>query len=112
MSAYSDTLARLKAQPRKWLVTGCAGFIGSHLVETLLRHGQRVIGLDNFETGFAHNLDAALEGAGQGARERFQFLDGNVSDLTTCRAACAGRARWRDHPYTRARRCRGRPSRP
>jgi UDP-N-acetylglucosamine 4-epimerase len=90
MSAYAATLDRLKAQPRKWLVTGCAGFIGSHLVEALLRHGQRVVGLDNFETGFAQNIDAALVNGGTGASDRFQFLNGDVADLTTCRAACAG----------------------
>ena len=90
MSAYAAILDRLRAQPRRWLVTGCAGFIGSHLVETLLAAGQRVIGLDNFETGFAHNLDAAVAGGGSDAAERFQFLEGNVSAITTCRAACAG----------------------
>lgn len=90
MSAYSATLDRLRTQPRKWLVTGCAGFIGSHLVETLLAAGQRVIGLDNFETGFSHNLDAAIAGGGEGAAERFQFLEGNVADLSTCRTACTG----------------------
>lgn len=90
MSAYAETLERFRARPRKWLVTGCAGFIGSHLVETLLKHGQRVIGLDNFETGFPRNLEAAIEGGGHGAKERFEFLEGNVADLVACRAACAG----------------------
>jgi UDP-N-acetylglucosamine/UDP-N-acetylgalactosamine 4-epimerase len=90
MSVYATTLDHLRSQPRKWLVTGCAGFIGSHLVETLLAHGQRVIGLDDFSTGFSHNLDAALASAGAGAKERFEFLQGTVADLVACRAACAG----------------------
>jgi UDP-N-acetylglucosamine/UDP-N-acetylgalactosamine 4-epimerase len=90
MSVYAATLANLRAKPRKWLVTGSAGFIGSHLVETLLAHGQNVIGLDDFTTGFAHNLDAALANAGAGAAERFQFLQGSVADLVACRSACAG----------------------
>jgi UDP-N-acetylglucosamine/UDP-N-acetylgalactosamine 4-epimerase len=90
MPAYSETLERLRSQPRKWLVTGCAGFIGSHLAETLLGAGQSVIGLDNFSTGFPQNLDDAIAQAGDGAGERFQFLHGNVADLAACRAACVG----------------------
>jgi UDP-N-acetylglucosamine/UDP-N-acetylgalactosamine 4-epimerase len=90
MSIYAETLARLRAQPRKWLVTGCAGFIGSHLLETLLATGQRVIGLDDFSTGFAENLDAAIAGGGPGAADRFQFLNGSVADVAACRAACVG----------------------
>src|SRR5688572_15027858 len=90
MSVYSETLAGLRAAPRNWLITGCAGFIGSHLVETLLANGQNVIGLDDFTTGFPHNLDAAIANAGPGARERFKFLQGSVADLPACRAACVG----------------------
>ncbi|MDK7178527.1 GDP-mannose 4,6-dehydratase, partial [Micrococcus luteus] len=48
---------QLLAQPKTWLVTGCAGFIGSNLLEFLLKHQQKVVGLDNFSTGFQHNLD-------------------------------------------------------
>jgi UDP-N-acetylglucosamine 4-epimerase len=90
MSAYSATLERLRTRPRKWLVTGCAGFIGSHLVETLLKTGQTVVGLDNFSTGFPQNLDASIAAAGGDAQNRFQLLHGTVADLTTCRAACTG----------------------
>jgi UDP-N-acetylglucosamine/UDP-N-acetylgalactosamine 4-epimerase len=90
MSAYAATLEALRAKPRKWLVTGCAGFIGSHLMETLLAHGQSVVGMDNFTTGFPDNLDAALAAAGPGASERFRFVERSVADLTACRAACVG----------------------
>ncbi|HRF91643.1 MAG TPA: GDP-mannose 4,6-dehydratase, partial [Desulfobacter postgatei] len=51
----------LKENPRSWLITGCAGFIGSNLLETLLNLGQTVTGLDNFSTGFQHNLDQVKE---------------------------------------------------
>lgn len=85
---------RLQAEPRTWLVTGVAGFIGSNLLETLLTLGQRVVGLDNFATGFHHNLEAALADAsaasGRPRREieaLFHFIEGDIRDLGTCRAA-------------------------
>jgi UDP-N-acetylglucosamine 4-epimerase len=90
MSAYTTALETLRTHPRKWVVTGCGGFIGSHLVETLLAHGQRVVGLDNFRTGCQRNLDDCLDKVGRGAWERFSLLHADVNDLTSCRAACAG----------------------
>ena len=57
---YHETLKLLNEQPRKWLITGVAGFIGSNLLETLLKNNQHVIGLDNFSTGYKHNLDQAF----------------------------------------------------
>ena len=72
-----------------WLVTGAAGFIGSNLVETLLRHGQRVIGLDNFSTGHQRNLDEAVA-AVPGAAERFTMVTGDVCDRDVCGAVVAG----------------------
>ncbi|MEO6579805.1 MAG: SDR family oxidoreductase [Sphingomicrobium sp.] len=72
-----------------WLVTGAAGFIGSNLVETLLRHGQRVIGLDNFSTGFQRNIDEALTPV-PGATERFKMITGDIRDRETCAAIVEG----------------------
>jgi UDP-N-acetylglucosamine 4-epimerase len=69
-------------------VTGAAGFIGSNIVEELLSLGQRVVGLDNFATGFAANLEDAT--AASGARARFRFVEGDIRDLARCREACAG----------------------
>jgi len=60
----SFILRELKKKSYKWLVTGCAGFIGSNLVESLLESGQQVTGLDNFSTGFQYNLDQVKEAVG------------------------------------------------
>jgi UDP-N-acetylglucosamine 4-epimerase len=90
MSAYEKLQIELRAQPRTWLVTGVAGFIGSNLLETLLKLNQRVVGLDNFSTGKAHNLEqvCALVTSEQWAR--FQFIEGSIEDVAACRQACVG----------------------
>jgi len=75
---------------RKWLVTGVAGFIGSNLLEALLTLGQEVVGLDNFATGFQHNLDQVADSVGPEAYARFRFIEGDIRDLATCREACKG----------------------
>jgi UDP-N-acetylglucosamine 4-epimerase len=80
----------IAASPRAWLVTGVAGFIGSNLLEALLRLGQRVVGLDNFATGHQHNLDQVQAAVGPAAWSRFRFIEGDIRSLETCRDACAG----------------------
>lgn len=69
---------------RTWLITGVAGFIGSHLLETLLKLDQRVIGLDNFETGHQRNLDEVVSGVKPEQRENFWFVEGDICDASTC----------------------------
>lgn len=86
---YQVTLKRLQATPKKWLVTGVAGFIGSNLLETLLLNGQEVVGLDNFATGFQENLDEVRTQVG-GLWSKFKFIEGDIRKLEDCRAACAG----------------------
>lgn len=90
MTAYQRLLKRLPAEPRTWLVTGVAGFIGCNLLEALLKLEQRVVGLDNFATGHRRNLDQirAVVSAAQWAR--FRFIEGDIRSLEDCRAACAG----------------------
>jgi UDP-N-acetylglucosamine 4-epimerase len=90
MSRYEQLIAELPKAPRTWLVTGVAGFIGSNLLEALLRLDQRVVGLDNFATGHRRNLDEVrgLVSAEQWAR--FTFVDGDIRDLDACRRACTG----------------------
>ncbi|PJC99906.1 LPS biosynthesis protein WbpP [Janthinobacterium sp. BJB1] len=88
-SAYGQACARLAHAPRRWLVTGVAGFIGSHLLETLLRLGQEVRGLDNFLTGHRHNLEQVRASVGEAAWRRFTFIEGDIRDPQACAAACA-----------------------
>lgn len=90
VQVYSQLKAALDAESRLWLVTGAAGFIGSNIVETLLRHGQRVLGLDNLATGHLSNLDEVRENVGEGAWSRFRFLRADIVDLAACRDAAAG----------------------
>ena len=89
-TAYQKALDTLQAEPRRWLVTGCAGFIGSNLTETLLGLGQTVIGLDNFATGHQYNLDEVRDTVGAQAWARFTFIEGDIRTLETCRQAVQG----------------------
>lgn len=73
-----------------WLITGVAGFIGSNLLEGLLRLNQKVTGLDNFSTGYRHNLDQVRELVGSEAWLNFTFIDGDIRRLEDCRNACRG----------------------
>lgn len=82
--------SKLAAQRDRWLVTGCAGFIGSNLVETLLSLGQEVVGLDNLSTGFARNLDEVARLVGPQAWSRFTFVQGDVRDADDCARAVRG----------------------
>lgn len=85
-NAYDDDLVkRLREDPKVWLVTGAAGFIGSNLVETLLALGQEVVGLDNLSTGYRHNLEESVP-----EERRFTFLEGDIRDPRSCRRACEG----------------------
>ncbi|WP_419807684.1 SDR family oxidoreductase [Sphingomonas sp.] len=79
-----DFAAALRQKQRNWLVTGAAGFIGSNLVETLLRHGQRVTGMDNFATGHQRNLDEVAEVVGD-AWANFTFVEADIRDPDACR---------------------------
>lgn len=90
MDAYEKTQAQLREKPLTWLVTGCAGFIGSNLTEKLLLLGQNVVGLDNFSTGYRHNIDEVREEVGPEACKRFRFLEGDIRDAEICREACDG----------------------
>lgn len=86
---YEKTLQTLNVVPKKWLVTGVAGFIGSNLLETLLLNGQEVVGLDNFATGHQRNLDEVQSLAGS-QWSNFRFIEGDIRDLVACREACEG----------------------
>ena len=88
MDHYQAALANLRRNPRTWLITGVAGFIGSHLLECLLTLGQAVVGLDNFSTGHPKNVDEAMEGGSVDAR--FRLIYGDTRELSLCQEACNG----------------------
>lgn len=90
MTAYQDLLAHLPRSPRRWLVTGVAGFIGSNLLEALLRLDQEVVGLDNFATGHRSNLDEVRSLVTPRQWSRFSFHDGDIRRLDDCRRTCEG----------------------
>lgn len=90
MNKYDEVQQQLVQQPLHWLVTGAAGFIGSNLVEALLRLNQRVTGLDNFATGHRHNLEQVRAAVGDSAWQRFTFIEGDIRQADDCRRACEG----------------------
>ena len=90
MTAYERLRAALPQDPRTWLVTGVAGFIGSNLLETLLKLDQRVVGLDNFSTGYPKNLDEVRNLVTAEQWRNFRFIEGDIRNLDTCKSACAG----------------------
>ena len=89
-TAYKKLQTELKASPRTWLITGVAGFIGSNLLETLLMLDQKVVGLDNFSTGYQHNFSEVQVVVSDEQWSRFTFIEGDIRDLATCHNACAG----------------------
>jgi UDP-N-acetylglucosamine 4-epimerase len=84
-----DFAARISAGRRRWLVTGAAGFIGSHLVEHLLGLDQEVVGLDNFSTGKRANLEHVRRCVGEARWAKLRFVEGDIRALDTCNAVCA-----------------------
>lgn len=90
MTRYEQLCQELPKQARTWLVTGVAGFIGSHLLETLLKLDQRVVGLDNFATGHQRNLDEVQQLVSPEQWARFSFIEGDIREPTDCARACQG----------------------
>ncbi|MCY1211322.1 UDP-N-acetylglucosamine 4-epimerase [compost metagenome] len=89
-SAYDKLRARLVTERHVWLVTGVAGFIGSNLLETLLKLDQKVVGLDNFSTGHQRNLDEVQSLVTEKQWKNFRLLQGDICNLLDCEAACEG----------------------
>jgi len=90
VSANAALRRRLVALPRSWLVTGSAGFIGSHLTQQLLELGQKVVSLDNFATGYRRNLDEVRAALTPAQWRRHRFIEADIRDLNACRDACTG----------------------
>jgi UDP-N-acetylglucosamine 4-epimerase len=90
VAPLDQILAEVAAAPRRWLVTGAAGFIGSHLLETLLSAGQQVTTLDNFATGHQHNYDKVRASVGEERWRNHVAITGDIADEATARKACEG----------------------
>ncbi len=90
MIQFDSIKKQLSNHQYTWLVTGVAGFIGSNLLEFLLDHNQKVVGLDNFANGYRTNLEAVLtlHNAKQKDPDLFQFIEGSICDLETCQYVC------------------------
>ena len=90
MTRYEQLLEELPQSPKTWLITGVAGFIGSNLLETLLKLNQKVVGLDNFATGHQHNLDEVQGLVTPEQWTRFRFIEGDIRNFDDCQKACEG----------------------
>ena len=94
MTKYEELQVFLLGNQSTWLVTGVAGFIGSNLLEKLLILNQNVVGLDNFDTGFQHNIDQAIADAedqtGKELKQNFTFINGDIRSFSDCQRACSG----------------------
>lgn len=90
MNTYDKAIARLTSDPKVWLITGVAGFIGSNLLEALLRLNQRVVGLDNFATASGSNLNEVRFLVGRELWKNFRFIEGDIRALKTCADATDG----------------------
>ncbi|HEY9573887.1 MAG TPA: SDR family oxidoreductase [Pusillimonas sp.] len=87
---YQEIIPGLQADPKTWLVTGCAGFIGSNLLEALLLLDQKVVGLDNFSTGHQHNLDEVQKTVSARQWSNFTLHTADIRDMPACRKAVLG----------------------
>jgi UDP-N-acetylglucosamine/UDP-N-acetylgalactosamine 4-epimerase len=94
MTKYDKLQEYLKNNQSVWLVTGVAGFIGSNLLEKLLILNQKVVGMDNFDMGYQHNIDQAIQDAnnytGKDLTSNFKFINGDIIELDDCKQACNG----------------------
>jgi len=90
MTAYTQLQTRLQTEPHTWLITGVAGFIGSNLLEALLKLDQQVVGIDNFSTGYQRNLDEVKAMVTSEQWASFEFIQGDIRKIGDCHCACNG----------------------
>jgi UDP-N-acetylglucosamine 4-epimerase len=90
VSNYQKIKMQLKSNPKVWLITGVAGFIGSNLLEHLLKLDQTIIGLDNFATGHQRNLDEVKGLVSEAQWQKFHFIEGDIREYETCIEAVKG----------------------
>ena len=89
-TTYEQRKMDLLAKPATWLITGCAGFIGSNLLEQLLKLNQKVVGLDNFATGYQRNLDEVKSLVTEEQWNNFRFIEADIRDYSSCEVAVDG----------------------
>ena len=90
MSAYELLKEQLQSKPQTWLITGVAGFIGSNLLEALLKLNQKVVGLDNFFTGHRRNIDEVHSLVSSAQWQNFRFIEADICNIADCQTACFG----------------------
>jgi len=90
MSKFEELVKAFESTQEVWLITGIAGFIGSNLAEFLLQNNQKVVGLDNFSTGYQKNLDMVKASVGEDKYQNLNFIEGDISDYSACKKACRG----------------------
>ena len=90
MTKHQNIIEKLQLSPKKWLITGVGGFIGSNLLENLLLLEQCVIGIDNFSTGHKKNLDNVQSCVKNDQWKNFTLIEGDIADISLCMEACAG----------------------
>ncbi|MCY9804060.1 SDR family oxidoreductase [Vibrio scophthalmi] len=90
MTKFEQVQQELLDTPKTWLITGVAGFIGSNLLEQLLKLNQKIVGLDNFATGHQHNLDEVQRLVSESQWANFSFIEGDIRNSETCKNAVQG----------------------
>lgn len=85
---YQEIVNSLIEKPKKWLITGAAGFIGSHLSEQLLKLNQKVIGIDNFITGNKENIEKVKNSLTKEQKDNFVFYPYDITNFKECLEAC------------------------
>ena len=90
MKDFQKKCEKLKKNPKTWLVTGVAGFIGSNILEKLLQLNQNVIGLDNLSTGYMHNLNEVKLYVSESQWSKFSFVNGDISRIEDCKNVTKG----------------------
>src|SRR5690554_5378195 len=88
MNYYDEVVDKTLCKPKVWLVTGVAGFIGSNLLEQLLKLNEYVVGFDNFSTGYKNNMDDVRDSVSAQQWSRFKFIEGDIRNLEDCNRAC------------------------
>lgn len=89
MTHYETIKSELIAEPKVWLITGVAGFIGSNLLEYLLKLNQNIVGLDNFATGYRRNIEEVKRAVSDEQWSRFSFIEGDITEYRCCKLAVA-----------------------